>query len=243
MKKALLFSILLAFLIGWNACSGWDNDIDIDFNDPQDIEWVENIIDEDLLLILDDLKAKNGIDYIHFGHTPPNLDSISFIVNKLWYDTCIKYFPDGHASYKNPGFENAYYEHHFPEQVDNIAHHRLHSFDSTYFESRTIDCENAYIIGSGNNFTVYFKHQFISETQGNPTYAYLVSGTLVYDSIPNSNDSIFVGIKNYRIAKKIVATEPDPAPYYCKGTLMVLKPLRENQNMPYWIWDTIPNKN
>lgn len=237
MKKIPLVSAFLIALISLSACHGWDDGISIDIHDPQHIEWVEDIIDEDLLNALNVLSAQNGINYIHFGHTPPNLDKISFIVDTLWYDTCIKYLPDGNISYKNPGSEIAEYKHHFFDHVENMVHQKLHIHNKAYQTDFLADCDSTFIIGNGNNFTAYFKQTHLSEQQGNPTYAYLVSGTLIYDTVKE-----FYGVTNYRIAKKIVATDPDPAPYYCKGTLMVLRPYRQNDTIPFRTWDTLTGK-
>ena len=82
MKKQFLHLVLLLLLIGLSACS--DDGIDINVNDPQHIPWVEDLIDPDLLNAI-------GVENIYFGHTPPNIDSLSFIVEKLEYDTCIRW--------------------------------------------------------------------------------------------------------------------------------------------------------
>lgn len=233
MKRIHLISILFACFIGLNACSGLDDGVEFNFNDPQHIQWVEDIIDQDFLDALNDLSVQSGIVYIHFGHTPPNLDSISFIVDTLLYDTCIKFLPDGHISSNKPDQELASYKHHFSDQVGNIIREKIQFYDIAYQKSIEAKSDTTYIIGSGNDFTAYFKKKSISPEHGNPTYAYLVSGTLVYDTIPKP-----IGVVNYRIAKKIIATDPDPAPYYCKGTLMVLKPYHENDTIPFINWDT-----
>lgn len=240
MKKAS-FILISLLLTGLYSCSGWD-EIDIDVNDPQHIEWVEDIIDEDLLDALNALSAQNGINYIHFGHTPPNLDNISFKVDSLWTDTSVVHKLDGTISYINFGFENANYEHHFFDHVDNIAHQKMHNHNYTYNTDLWVDSDSTYVIGYDNNFTAYFKKQYISAEEANPTWAYLISGTLVYDSNPDSSDSIFVGIENYRIAKKIVATEGNPNPgHYCKGTLKVFRPYYDTI-VPYCNWDTLTDR-
>lgn len=248
MKKIRLVSVFVIALISLNACNGWDDGISIDINDPQHIETVQQIIDEDLLDVLNALSVQNGITYIHFGHTPPNLDDISFIVDTLWYDTCIKYRPDGVVSYINLGAENSEYKHHFYDHIENISHQKMHIHDKAHQNDYFADCDSTFIIGNGNNFTAYFKQTHPSEQQGNPTYAYLVSGTLTYKDTIIQNGNTFdtikelYGVTNYRIAKKIVATNPDPAPYYCKGTLMVLRPYRQYDTIPFRTWDTLTGK-
>lgn len=255
MKTRPILLALMLLLTGLNACSDWENGLDFDMTDPQEINWVEEIIDNDLLYAL-------GVENIYFGHTPPDLDSLSFMVNRLWYDTCIRYRHVSYAgfdtilpTYNNPGLENSVYKHHFSQHSGNILHHKLYIKDHIGNES-IIDCDTAFVIGNGNNFTVYFKWKILSEQEGNPTWAYLVSGTLnyAYDTTVTitQNDTIIeltkrlVGVSKYHIGKKILAIDTPPSQGYYPGTLMFMRPYDTLHILPYAPWDTIsshPSKN
>lgn len=253
MKKATLFSTLLLFLTGFYACSGWTDPVDFDFDDPQRIRWVEDVVDDSLLVLL-------GEEDIHFGHTPPNLDTISFVVDQFWYDTCIRVkkitlFINGNpfdsmlTSYNNLGFEKTTYKHHFYNPRGNIISQTMYLEDNQGNRS-LFTCDSTYIIGSGNDFTAYYKWTSESQQEGYPTWGFLVSGTLEYtfDTL-HLNDSVFelkkrfVGVKNYRIGKMIEKIGTPPTQGYYPGTRMFLRPYdKDITGKPaayYMNWDTL----
>jgi hypothetical protein len=247
MKNSSLVIALLLLLTGICSCSGWNDELDVDINDPQQIAWVEDVIDEDLLNAI-------GVENINFGHTPPNLDTISFIVDKLRYDTCIRYRKitiQGvdyiEPSYNNPGLENSVYKHHFFNPNGNLVGHKMHIRAHTGDES-TIAPDTTFVIGSGNNFTAYFQRKYYSEQEGNPTWAFLISGTLEYatDTTIVDNEVVvtkkFLGVSNYRIGKKILDIDTPPTQGYYPGTLMLMRPYNiANPIVPYHVWDTLPD--
>ncbi|MCR5645142.1 MAG: hypothetical protein K6F96_01950 [Bacteroidales bacterium] len=232
MRKSLTV-ILLCCVAGLYSCKNTVNGIDLDIHDPQHILWVEDVIDDDLLELF-------GEEHIHFGHTPPNLDGVSFMVNGLFYDTCVRYrkvtingVSSIEPSYVNPGFENSVYKHHFFHQDGNIIQQRMFIEDHNHNQS-LIECDTTYLVGSGDDFSVYFKWKIYSEQEGNPTWAFLVSGTLVYDS------TSLLGIKDYRIGKKIIDIEIPPVAGYYPGTCMILHPYNTTiPFLPLQDWDTI----
>ena len=236
MKRRLLVFVMLLGILGMNACSDKEG-IDLDFHDPQHIQWVENIIDEELLEAF-------GEENIHFGHTPPDLNEVSFIVDRLLYDTCVRYRPvtingvtEIVPSTNNPGLENSVYKHHFFNHTENVAHNRMYIEDHSWGNNSLADCDTAFITGSGKDFTVYFIEHLISEQGGNPTWAYLISGTLIQDATGK------VGVSNYRIGKKILEIEFHPTAGYYPGTFMILHPHTTNPEvLPYEEWDTITNQ-
>ena len=235
MRKYHIIVALLCCLAGLNSCK--DAGIDLDINDPQHILWVEEIIDDDLMQAF-------GEENIHFGHTPPNLDSISFVIDELWYDSCIRYRPvtifgvtSIEPSYSSGGIEVTVYKHHFFDHKENIAHQRvfIKSHNNDNPNLKPIDIPNTYVIGSGNNFTAYFQAQTISEKEGNPTWAYLISGTIVNDPVLGRC------ISNYKIGKKIIDIEFDPVAGYYPKTIMIMRPLNNTIPIPCVVWDTIPD--
>ena len=245
MKKIVLFPILLLVLTILNACSGWDERIDIDFTDPQQIEWVEDVVDEDLLLAM-------GIENIHFGHTPPNIDDFSFVVDSLWYETWVKVLLRENqithvkwidTVYSQPNFEKSKYKHHFFNQNGNIIHQRMYYQDHNQNEA-LVDCDTTFLIGSFINdttgcFTAYYSWKVESETQGNPTYAFLVSGTLRYTK-DNQNQLRLTYIDNYRIGKKVIQIDPayeQSTNVYHPGTLWVYRAYHPRPLQPT-NWDT-----
>lgn len=231
MRKRPIFIVLLCCLAGLFACKDSLNGIDIDIQDPQHIMWVEDVIHDDLMEVF-------GEENIHFGHTPPNLEGISFIINGLLYDTCVRYrkvtingVSNIEPSYINPGFENSVYKHRLSNQNGNIIRHDMFIRDHNNNQS-LIECDTAYVVGSGNDFSVYFEWKIFSEQEGNPTWAYLFSGSLVY-----SNDSI-IGIKDYMIGKKIIDIDTPPTLGYYPGTYMILHPYNlTNPIIPLQDWN------
>lgn len=236
MKRHLLVFVALLGILGMNACSDMEG-IDLDFHDPQHIQWVEKVIDDELLEAF-------GEENIHFGHTPPNLEGISFIVDQLLYDTCVRYRPvtingvtEIKPSFNNPGLENSVYKHHFFDHTENVTHSRMYVEDHSYGNNSLADCDTAFITGSGNDFTIYFVEHIVSEQGGNPTWAYIISGTLKQDNTG------MTGISNYRIGKKILEIEFRPTAGYYPGTYMILHPHTANPDiLPYEAWDTIPTQ-
>lgn len=208
--------------------------VDININDPQHIEFIQ-IIDTALLNAFEE---KN----IHFGHTPPYFDSLSFVVDSMEYVVCnrYKYHPITHepvpSTYNGPGdFDASIYYHSFYNHQGNISSHTLLSI-GTGGEEDTYKRNNdkVYVIGSGDSFSAYYEEQ--PDMPYQPTYGILVSGTLAYeiDTSYSGQDTIvnktLVGVKDYRIGKMIMGygqTPPYNAPVYLKGSVEVKQHLRK----------------
>ena len=234
MKKYRIVVALLCCLAGLYSCD--DTGIDLGINDPQHIQWVEEIIDNDLLQAF-------GEENIHFGHTPPDLHDVSFVINELWYDSCIRYRPvtilgvtNIEPSYSSGGVEVTVYKHHFFNHIENLAQQRvfIKSHNNDDPNLKPIDVPSTFVIGSGNDFSAYFQAKTISEKEGNPTWAYLISGTVVND--PDLGKCI----SNYKIGKKILTIDFDPVAGYYPKTIMIMRPLDNTAPIPCVVWDTIP---
>lgn len=235
MKKILLASLGLLILLLCSCKEDKDGGFDMNFHDIQDIKGLMESIDPDLLELF-------GEENIHFGHTPPNINDISFKVDTLRYDTCLRYVyvPAVDSVMLSPSappvLENALYQHHFYHPIGNITRHKLNIHDRSYGNQYTQESDTVFIIGSGNSFTAYYELKIESEKDGNPTWDFLVSGTLVYDST-----GAFIGVSGYRLGKKIVSVESPPTAGYYTGTIMIMESFRNGAISPQWEWDTIPD--
>ena len=235
MKNRTFIVALLCGLAG--LCSCGKTGIDIDVTDPQEVQWVEDIVDDDLMQAF-------GEEDIHFGHTPPNLDGISFILEGLVYDSLIRYrrvinpltgVTTIEPSYSSGGgYENATYKHHFYDQVGTIAYQRFYRKAHNQPETEPSTIHPTYVIGSGNDFSAYYRIKTISPEEADPIWAYLVSATIVDDPATGNRY-----ITNYKLGKKIIETDGDPVAGYYPGTIMIMRPL-DTQPIPCVEWDTNP---
>ena len=148
------------------------------------------------------------------------------------YDTCIRYIfnptdPDAPPIQSHtdpPAYDGSTNYHHFFGHVENISHHKFKTIDphnDTYIRER----DSVYVIGVTDAlyFTVYYEEEIQEEGSGHPTNAILISGKLVYD-----DQGQFLGIKDYRIGKKILRFKERPTPNaqgiiqsYAQGTIEV----------------------
>ena len=232
MKKTHLFPVIVLGLVLMASCS--KSGIDINITDPQHVEFLQ-LIDTALLNAFEE-------EHIHFGHTPPNIDSLSFMVDSMEYVVCnrYKYHPITHepvpSTYNGPGdFDASVYYHLFYHHIDNLSSHTLLSIgtggaDDTFKRNN----DTVYVIGSGNAFTAYYEEY--PDMPYHPTYGILVSGILEYhlDTVYSATDTVihqtFVGIKDYRIGKMIMKYGQQPpynAPVYLEGSVEVKKHLRD----------------
>ena len=235
MKKICCFLVLLGLTYCFFSCSP----MDIEFNDPQDVEFLHDaFLHPDLngeLQDNDDLVKLFGEENINFGPVPPswshiiNSDSICFKVNGLFYDTCIRYIFDpyndnaiilSHAD--PPTYDASVNLHLFYHQDQCLFHHKMNTRD-TYGNNYLMDMGSAYITGHDNQFTTYFKGKI--EGNGNPTIVMLISGTLVFDTITtNGTQTVeFKGVKDYIFGKKILEYEYQPNQAYAPGTIEIKK--------------------
>lgn len=231
MKKMKCATVLFCLCFAFLSCER--EGIDFDFNSPQDIQKVSLTLRNN-----EDLIAHFGEDNIHFGPVPPNLEDISFKVTGMDYDYCERYVfgptPDdppiqSHA--EPPTYEASRNHHHFFGHKQGISKHKLMTID-TYADVYTKENDTVYVIGSAPDFTAYYIEKTHEEGSGNPTNAILISGTLVYDQSGN-----FIGVKNYRIGKKILEYEYHPTiNAYAQGTIEVK---RHDELSPAFVWDTI----
>lgn len=235
MRKSSFIIALLCCLAGLYSCT--KTGIDVDIHDPQHILKVQEIIDNDLMQAF-------GEENIHFGHTPPNLDGISFILDQFEYDSLIRWrrVPNPltgestiEPSYSSGGgYENTIYKHHFFDQIENISCQRFYRKSHNQPEPEPSTIDTTFVIGSGNDFSAYFCAKTISPEEANPTWAYLISATVVNDTASGKRY-----ITNYKIGKKIIETEGDPIAGYYPGTIMIMHP-RVTNPIPCVVWDTIP---
>lgn len=187
----------------------------MDFSDPQEIFPILEVLPQDLVDAF-------GEENIHFGPTPPNMNDISFQVDGLNYVTSIRYLfgPSDDDEYilstaAPPTYDATQYYHHFKNAIGNMAQHKLKTIDPSH-NIFTRDNDTIYLIGQGSSFTAYYTETIQEEASGNPTNYIIISGTLVTD------EKGFVGVKDYRIGKKIKKYERRPVtPSYAPGTIEV----------------------
>ncbi len=231
MKQAPLLSVLLLSLALFASCS--EEGIDIDFHDPQHVVFIHGEDDQGHVLIDQDLVEAFGEEYIHFGHTPPNLEDISFKIQGMDYVSCVRYIfnidpsqPPILSHTDPPTFDGSTNYHHFYHHTENLATHKCKTID-TYNNAYLREINPVYVIGDtdtisiGNTklirFTVYYEEELQENDSGHPTNAFLISGTLVYD-----DQDHFMGIKDYRMGKKILRYKERPVtPSYAQGTIEI----------------------
>ena len=221
MKKISCFLVFIGLTICFFSCSP----MDIEFNDPQDIDFIHDAFlherDEELQ-DNDDLVKLFGEENIHFGPVPPSWsDSLCFQVNGLYYDTCIRYIFDPYNNNEPilshadpPTYDASVNLHLFYNQDRCLFQHKMNTRD-TYGNNYLLDLENAYIIGHDDEFTTYYKGKI--EGNGNPTVVMLISGTMVF----NSQTGAFEGVKDYIFGKKILEYEYQPTNAYAPGTIEI----------------------
>ena len=223
MKKTYLLSALFLCLAMITSCS--EEGIDIDVHDPQHIVFIHGQDGDGNILIDQDLVEAFGEEFIHFGHTPPDLEGISFKRQGMDYVSCVRYIfnvdpsqPPILSHTDPPTYDGATNYHHFFNHTENTATHRCKTIDS-YNNTYLREIDPAYIIGvnESNCFTVYYEEVLQEEDSGHPTNAFLISGTLVYDDQGN-----FIGIKDYKMGKKILRYKERPViPSYAQGTIEI----------------------
>ena len=222
MKKTVLFTTFFLSLVLMASCS--KSGIDINITDPQQVKFIQEHIDTDLIDAF-------GVQYLHFGHTPPNLEDISFKVQGMDYKTCKRFLfnidptQDPIQSHADPPtYDGSTNYHHFFQHTESYASHKLKTIDP-YNNTYTRENEIVYVIGdaSSNCFTVYYEEEIQEEGSGHPTNGIIISGTLVYDA-----NGQFLGIQDYRIGKKILRFKERPTPNaqgviqsYAQGTIEV----------------------
>lgn len=217
MKKANSLLVLLFSLVMMASCS--KDGVDIDVIDPQHVEFINIVIDQDLIDAF-------GEEYLHFGHTPPNLEGISFKVRGMDYDTCIRYIfnaqdPDAPPIQSHtdpPTYDGSTNYHHFFDHAENISHHKLKTIDP-YNDTYIRENDTVYVVGVDDSqyFTAYYEEIIKEEGSGHPTNGIIISGKLEYD-----DQGVFIGISNYRIGKKILSYREHPTkPSYAQGTIEI----------------------
>ena len=229
MKKTRLLSFLFLSLVMATSCS--EEGIDIEVYDPQHVVFIHGLDNEGNIFIDQDLIDAFGEENIHWGHTPPSLEGISFKIKGMDYVTCIRYIfnidptqPPIQSHADPPTYDGSFNYHHFYHHTENIASHKLKTID-THGDTYIREEDTVYIIGNEKDlcFTAYYEEEIKEEGSGRPTNAILISGTLVYDDKGN-----FLGINNYRIGKKILSFKERPTPNaqgviqsYAEGTIEV----------------------
>ena len=219
MKKTCRFLVLSWLACGLLACSP----LDIDFNDPQEINFIQDEFDFLNNPANEDLLDCFGRENIHFGPVPPTWsDSICFMVDSLVWDTCIRfiYGPNdviqpSHADPPESGdFDGSITVHLFHDLRQVVFKHEMKTRD-TWANYYVLDLEKAYIIGHDSLFTTYFQGKTIGN--GNPTIIMLISGSMAFDKTTGE----FIGVKDYVIGKKIIEYEEKPSPGFAPGTIEV----------------------
>lgn len=212
-----------------SACDKWEG-IPLVFQDPQEILYLEEVLPSELIYAF-------GEEHIHFGPNPPDLDSITFKVEGMTYDTCIRYIygPNGEsmiAPTAPPTYDGTRYYYHFWNHTEMLSSHKLKTIDpsgNTFIRTN----DSTYIIGHDSVFTAYYTETILEPHSGNPTNYIILSGTVVRDKKTNA----FLGIKNYRIGKMIKGYHHQPEiPSYAPGTIEVK---RHDEFCARYVWDTI----
>lgn len=220
MKEICRFLVFICMAYWLCACTA----ISIDFNDPQEVETIQEALQQN-----DDLVELFGEDNIYFGPNPPSLNDICFRVNGMFYDTCIRYIFDinngnqiiqSHAT--TAPYDASVNTHLFYDHVQCIAKHKIKTRDS-HSNTYLLDLDNAYIIGHDTLFTTYYVGKI--EGNGDPTVAMLISGTLVFDTIKTSTPPTieFKGVRNYIFGKKILKYDYQPTQAPAPGTIEIKK--------------------
>lgn len=236
MNKLLPLILVLCLALA-TSCKDSDG-IVIDFQDPQEIPTIRTVMSEASSLI-----EHFGEEHLVFGHTPPNLDGISFgVVDGLDYEYSERYrFNREDPSLEDqipintapPVRDTTKYYHHFYDQVESISHHRMKTIDS-HANIFIRENDTVYVIGHDSLFTVYYIERITDEGSGHPNNAILISGTVRYD-----DDGNFLGISNYRYGKQILFYEELPENLtYAKGTIEIKT---HHELCPALEWDN--NKN
>lgn len=231
MKKVNVFFIILTSLFfAMDSCSE-DEGIQIDIIDPQYIDFVDAVIDEDLIDAF-------GIENIYFGHTPPNIEGLSFYVQGMDYVVCKRYIFD---TYNNnepilshadpPTYDGSRNWHHFYNHIENMSSHKMKTID-TYNDTYVREKDTVFVVGISDSltFTAYYEETMEEEGSGHPTNGILISGKLVYD-----DNGTLLGVAEYRIGKKILRYQEHPTtPSFAQGTIEV----KEHKELaPITIWD------
>lgn len=201
MKKTHFLPVFFLSLVMMASCS--KSGIDVNIDDPQHIEFLQ-VIDTALLNAF-------GEEYIHFGHTPPDFDSLSFLVDSMEYVVCRrwKYHPVYHtpvlSTFNGPGdYDPSDYYHLFYHHQNNLSSHTLLSIGSGGVEDTyKRNNDKVYIIGSGQAFTAYYEES--PNMPFGPTFGILISGVIVQDTLGN-----LIGIKDYRYGKMYMKYEETP---------------------------------
>jgi len=234
MKRSRLVAVLL-ILLGFVSCEGMDG-IDADLTDPQEVKSMMDFLPQDLLDAF-------GEENINFGPTPPDLSGVSFKVNGMDYVTSIRYLfgPTDDDEYiisttTPPTYDATIYYHHFMDQTEHISKHNLKTVDASQ-NIFTRHNDTIYIIGHAPYFTAYYLETIQDSLSGRPTNYIILSGTLVTD--PETQE--FVGVRDYRIGKKIRNYEYRPiTPSYAPGTIEV----KTHEGLsPAHVWDTVQVRN
>lgn len=227
--------VLLLMLCGWllSACQKWDG-IDIHFQEPPKVDSIMGVVPKDLVEAF-------GEEYFHFGPNPPNLSDLSFQVAGLQYVKAIRYVfgPNDTpilSQAEMPPMDMTTYLHHFFNATSGIAGHRLKTIDP-YNNQFLRENDTVFIIGNGANFTAYYIDSVQEPASGHPVNAILISGTIMQDT----NTFEFLGIKDYRIGKKILRYGHHPSVNaYAPGTIEIKQ---HAELCPAYIWDTLsPSK-
>lgn len=224
----LSFTLCLLFMASCKDHEG----VPFNISDPQEVMRIDTVIPSDLLYAF-------GEEYIHFGHTPPSFDSLSFKIVGTDYDSCIRYVfgPDYQAVLSHtdpPVYDATTILHHFYEHSYNYSKHRMKTIDS-HNNQYVRQNDTVFIIGNTDSFTAYYIEHIIGEDTGNPTNAIIISATIKRNAANN-----IVGVTKYRIGKKILRYDTHPTidathGAYAQGTIEIKT---HDALSPIYEWDT-----
>ena len=211
-RKILVFNVLL-FCFAMTSCLK-EGDKTILVNDPQDVPFITEYLPEDLLNLF-------GEENVFFGDQPP-------VVN-MEFKSMHQYV----ATNLQPPFA--------PQtgQLSPITHY--HKIDQQYLQiadyismtSEESYCKMispVYLIGRGNDFTVYYHEE--PQTEGHPEHAVLLSGTLT-----NS------GVRNLRYGYKILKYNDSivPPTVYPANSIFIFKDYDGMAEACTWYNDSLVN--
>ena len=177
------FVLTMVVMLSLPSCLK-EGDTTVLVHDPQMIPLITNYLPEDLLLLF-------GEENVNFGYRPPVVD-MEFKSQHEFVATNLEQ-PYG----PQPGELSPITYYH------KLSHQYFAEADYVGMTSEETCCRMVspvYLMGSGNDFTVYYYE--VLKTEGSPEHAVLMSGTLTER-----------GIKDFMYGYKIMEYKDEDVPY------------------------------
>ena len=211
MKKiSSYFLIVIAFIV-MQSCN--PEQLNVIFPGPQDYDPITSIPAYLLNVI--------GEENIHFGDNPPKLDSTYQSCNSFYVfrkDVALMQLID--SVYINEPQEDTDTTIDATHYYFKFSNHQSHccSIETMQVNKQTGDTtrcssDSVYVIGIKPDFTAYY-YEYHPEESGKPTYANVITGTIIIDTIPVTYDSCGVVVQKDSINEFI--DNYSFASYMCK---------------------------